>query len=265
MQWYYAADGKEAGPLEETKFDELVKTGDIRPETLVWHGNLSNWQPLSEVAPEKLTATTTALPPELPPEAIRRTVFSPADDDEASGVCAECARIFPTSDLVLLTGETVCAGCKPGAVAKIREGLVVGAHWFPAVLSKRAAAFLIDGLILVMATSAIQQGLMLLIALVLPDAIWMTVMVAGLGFLFSPAYYIFFWTKFGATPGKMAFGIRILSYEYQPLTWKSATIRWLGTIISSLILMIGYLMAFLDDERRTLHDRMAHTLVLQKS
>lgn len=263
MQWYYAAEGKEAGPLEEQEFDELVQAGSIRPETLVWNATLTDWKPLSQVSPEKLAVPATT-PPPLPASAPRMPVFAAMDDDEASGVCAECARIFPVADLVLLTGETVCAGCQPGAVAKIREGLVIGTRWFPAILSKRTTAFLIDFFMVGIVSTALQQGLTLVVTLLSLDLVWITVIVVAVGFLVTPAYFIFFWTKFGATPGKMTFGIRILTYEYQPLTWKRATIRWLGTIASSLLMMIGYLMAFVDDERRTLHDRMAQTLVVQK-
>lgn len=40
LQWYYAKDGKQFGPVDEAQLQELAKGGQLRPEDLVWHAGL---------------------------------------------------------------------------------------------------------------------------------------------------------------------------------------------------------------------------------
>lgn len=50
MNWYYAVGGQQVGPLSEADFENLVKAGTIRPETLIWHEGLTEWRPYREIA-----------------------------------------------------------------------------------------------------------------------------------------------------------------------------------------------------------------------
>jgi hypothetical protein len=45
MNWYYVENGQQAGPVDDTRLQELVASGAIQPDTLVWHEGLANWQP----------------------------------------------------------------------------------------------------------------------------------------------------------------------------------------------------------------------------
>lgn len=76
------------------------------------------------------------------------------------------------------------------------------------------------------------------------------------------AYSIFFWVRFGATPGKMALGLKVVKASGGPLTAGLAIGRYSGVILSSLILGIGFMMAGWDDQKRALHDRLAGTRVI---
>ncbi|MBI2327025.1 RDD family protein [Candidatus Curtissbacteria bacterium] len=74
---------------------------------------------------------------------------------------------------------------------------------------------------------------------------------------------IYFITKFGATPGKMFFGLQIITVEGKfPGAGKVLIREMIGKWISSLILGIGYLMVAFSKEKRGLHDRMAGTYVV---
>ena len=80
-----------------------------------------------------------------------------------------------------------------------------------------------------------------------------------------PAVYdTWFVGKYGATPGKMACKIKIVLADGTPVTYSRALGRHFAKWVSSLILMIGFLMAAFDDERRTLHDRICETRVVRK-
>ncbi|MDX5438119.1 MAG: RDD family protein [Pontibacter sp.] len=66
-----------------------------------------------------------------------------------------------------------------------------------------------------------------------------------------------------ATPGKQIFGIFVTDTEGYPISFARATGRYFGKMLSGLILLIGYVMAAFTERRQALHDKLAHTLVLQ--
>jgi len=49
MNWYYIDGPRRVGPLNETAWAELVRTGIIQPDTLVWHEGMEKWTPYREV------------------------------------------------------------------------------------------------------------------------------------------------------------------------------------------------------------------------
>ncbi len=75
--------------------------------------------------------------------------------------------------------------------------------------------------------------------------------------------YIIFWRAFNSTPGKMIFGIRIVDAKTfrQPSTLQYV-VRFLGYIIATLTLMIGFWIIAFNKRKRGLHDYMAGTVVI---
>jgi uncharacterized RDD family membrane protein YckC len=69
----------------------------------------------------------------------------------------------------------------------------------------------------------------------------------------------------GQTIGKMAFGLRVVADDQQPLDMGAATMRALGSIASFLPLGLGFVPAFLGDEHRAIHDRLTGTRVVQNT
>ena len=67
----------------------------------------------------------------------------------------------------------------------------------------------------------------------------------------------------GATVGKMALGLRVVTSNGQRLSFMNATGRYFAKIISAIILGIGYLMIAFTDRKRGLHDMIAGTLVIK--
>lgn len=68
----------------------------------------------------------------------------------------------------------------------------------------------------------------------------------------------------GASVGKLAMGLRVRTPEGKDIGFGRALGRTAAEILSGCLLYIGYLMALFDDERRTLHDRIAGTRVEPK-
>lgn len=94
----------------------------------------------------------------------------------------------------------------------------------------------------------------------------LAVMATGwlIGLAIPLVYVLFFWTKKnGATPGKMAVGIRVVSVDGEPITGKQSVVRYLGYIPGALVFGLGYLWMLWDPENRCWHDRMANTHVVR--
>lgn len=67
-----------------------------------------------------------------------------------------------------------------------------------------------------------------------------------------------------ATLGKQALGIVVTDLNGKPISFAQATGRHFAKIISTIILLIGYLMAGFTEKRQGLHDMIAGTLVIKK-
>lgn len=65
----------------------------------------------------------------------------------------------------------------------------------------------------------------------------------------------------GATVGKMAMGLRVVTDKGERLSFLNATGRYFAKIISAIILCIGFIMIAFTDRKRGLHDMIAGTLV----
>jgi uncharacterized RDD family membrane protein YckC len=85
----------------------------------------------------------------------------------------------------------------------------------------------------------------------------------GLSMLINAAYITFFLGKFGATPGKMALRLRVVSPSGGSISYGRAFCRFLAEFLSSILLCIGYIMAAFDEEKRALHDRICDTRVIR--
>ena len=76
------------------------------------------------------------------------------------------------------------------------------------------------------------------------------------------AYTTLFLGKYEATIGKMIFKIKVVNSDGSGVSYPKALERHLLEYLSGIILFIGFFMAVLDKERRTLHDRICDTRVV---
>jgi uncharacterized RDD family membrane protein YckC len=91
-----------------------------------------------------------------------------------------------------------------------------------------------------------------------------TLGAAGILFTLVPLLYsVGFVGWRGQTPGKMLLGLKIIRTDGEEVGYLRAFIRWIGTLISSFTLCIGYLMAAFTTHKRALHDYIAGTRVIR--
>ena len=69
-----------------------------------------------------------------------------------------------------------------------------------------------------------------------PNSLW-----ALLALAIGGAYFAGFWQWRGQTPGKMVLGIKIIYTSGSSLSWGGALLRYLGYIVSAMILYIGFI------------------------
>ncbi len=81
-----------------------------------------------------------------------------------------------------------------------------------------------------------------------------------LSWVIPAAYTLGFWLSQGATPGKMAFGLRIVTTDRDPITFSHAIVRYL---VTGFTLGLCYLVIPFSPEKRGLHDYIAGTIVIR--
>lgn len=77
-------------------------------------------------------------------------------------------------------------------------------------------------------------------------------------------YEVFFTGKFGATPGKMVIGAKIVRLDGSAIGYKVALFRRLAAYVSTIAFGIGYLFIAFREDKRGLHDLMVGTKVVYK-
>jgi len=256
MNWYYVSAGKQVGPVDDPQLQELARTGHIQMDTLVWREGMPEWQPYSTIA----SPASAAAPP---PAYVVPAAPLPGSNDV---VCAECHRIYPRDETIPFGNVRVCAGCKPIFMQKLAEGAAIrGELRYATVLTRFGAVFL-DGLIL----QAFNIGLRLVLGFSLVqrfdaqtgESLGGVIMLTALGMLVAASYEILMVGKYGATLGKMACKVRVVTAEGGKVTYGRAAGRYFAKFLSSLLCLIGFIIAFFDEERRTLHDRICDTRVV---
>ena len=252
MNWYYASNGQQLGPVDDAQLDALVAAGTVTPDSLVWREGMANWQPLGQARP--------STDPSAQANAAR---------------CAVCGGGFTPEGLIRIADRMVCAQCKPVVLQQLQEGALrpaagvfeYGGFWI------RVGAKIIDTIVVLIPTYAVDFALALaMFGTITPQPtpgdmgmFWFYQAVAfvlniSIAFVFTG----FFLSKYGATPGKMACRLKVVRPDGSGLSFWHGGVRYLGEFLSSMICLIGYLIMISDEEKRTLHDRICGTRVVKK-
>jgi uncharacterized RDD family membrane protein YckC len=82
------------------------------------------------------------------------------------------------------------------------------------------------------------------------------------GLIMSGAYFVFFWTVGGLTPGKALLGLHLVSRAGQRVSFGRAVVRLFGYSASLLLYGLGYWWIAIDNWREGWHDKIARTTVI---
>lgn len=272
MVWYYKDGTAEIGPVSKAELQQLIKAKKVGAATLVRNVEMDQWQSLSEIVRGKSKKEPSPPPPPAP--SVDETPDIAAEVDTAqTSVCSQCGRSFPQDQVLTYEDRVICAACKPLFVQKLREGAVLptmlqyGGFWI------RFVAKFIDNIIMGIVNWAIMIPISMVAAPTMmqnaeqfPSSgvfAFMGIQLA-LSISLPAAYNTYFIGRFGATLGKMACRLKVVTPEGGQVSYARALGRFFAEMISSMILLIGYIMAAFDDEKRALHDRICSTRVVRK-
>ena len=160
--------------------------------------------------------------------------------------CPHCGRLLEPQPLLSSDGE----------VAPTYAGFWV-----------RFCAYVIDTVVVTLGGGMLGFIIGFAAALVAPDTLENPVfdILTGLGStIVTAAYFVFMHSSSKqATLGKMAMGLKVTDLDGERIGVGKAFLRMIGTIVSGVLLMIGYLMVAFTERKQGLHDKIAGTLVVR--
>jgi uncharacterized RDD family membrane protein YckC len=132
---------------------------------------------------------------------------------------------------------------------------------------RRLAAMLIDGLLIALLTFILVVAVAFLAVLAAsfsqrdqPPPVGRLIVLCGA--LISVVYYVRYWSKSGQTVGKSMLGIKVVSTDGSRVSTGKAVLRYIGYLVSGIVLSLGFLWVAYDRKRQGWHDKIAGTYVI---
>jgi uncharacterized RDD family membrane protein YckC len=142
------------------------------------------------------------------------------------------------------------APVQPGESAAAEYGNASGPR---AGFWRRFAAAFIDGVILIVSQVILRA------------------ILKGVGSIVDLPVEIAYFTLFvgsarGQTPGMSALGIRVISFDGSgSIGYGRAFIRWIASLLSFIVILLGYFWMLWDKEKQCWHDKLASDVVVPVS
>ena len=219
MNWFYAENGQQKGPVPEFEFASLIKGGNIKASTPVWREGMPDWQPLSQVRPD-LLATTNA--PSIGGFAVPEHQKDLLVQQMREGVLVEAPQ----------SGAMQYMGFWWRVLARVIDNIVVSA--VACIFAIPLGAF-----IGVMGASQAKTGQA-------PDMmIQLGAQLTGnaISLIIQAIYGTWLVGKYGSTLGKMAIGAKVVMEDGAKVSYGRAFGRWAaesflnGTIMGVIVLI----------------------------
>ena len=253
-EWYYADGQERQGPLTADDLRQRFQRAQISLATLVWREGFAQWKPLSEAVDE-----------------LQLQHLASATADAGNGIDLRgdyTAIDNGTAPLPGNGGGTHSPYTAPAATGGYAGAAVVtGGEVVYAGFWKRFASYFIDSLVVGVINipiSLVFNGIGVASGSETTGVIMSLVAMLG-SIVVGIAYYAGFHSSAGgATLGKMAVGIKVVRGNGERLTLGRGVGRYFGFILSSLTLMIGFIMAAFTERKQALHDMLCDTVVVDK-
>lgn len=268
QQWYYSDyERNRLGPVAARDLAELHEAGQLQPDTLVWREGQVQWRPWRDLMNQALA------------EAAGRSTPVADAVPLSAGVNPYAVAESPVANHALGVDPYAAAAAQspyaPPRAAVHGSDYVAGGEVVYAGFWKRFAAYAIDSFLMAIVAWMVQAVMMvgmfgaasgdptgfLAGAGLFGFILGMVIVPLGLQALYFAAMHA---SAKQATLGKMAVGIKVTDDDGQAISFWRGVGRYFATIVSSLILAIGYFMAGFTERKRALHDMIAGTLVVDE-
>jgi uncharacterized RDD family membrane protein YckC len=186
-------------------------------------------------------------------------------EQQAQAKCVECGQTFSVNDMIRHGNVHICATCKPIFLQKLSEGAEIRSSVRYAGFWLRLAAAFLDSIIVGTVNFGIQMliiGYSVSVANGAQPSLLPLLISYATSFTLGCCYQGFMVGKYGATVGKMACKIKVVRADATPVSFGLAFGRYFAKLVSVLTLLIGYIIAAFDSEKRALHDRICNTRVV---
>ena len=87
--------------------------------------------------------------------------------------------------------------------------------------------------------------------------------LVAVAYIVDIAYFVGFWSTTGVTIGNRIMKIQVAKADGSALNWGTGVIRYIGYLISVIVIFIGLLWVLWDPNKQGWHDKMAHTVVIR--
>lgn len=209
MNWFYAENGQQKGPVSDSDLAALAENGSLKGDSLLWREGMPDWQPVSRVRPDLVTA----------------------------------------SGAPLIGGVAVPEQNKDLLVQQMREGVIgdltapgsmrfVGFWW-------RLLSWIIDYIIMFVVQQVLQVvGVLIGTALAAGTGsdLFSGLFLIGVtlfGLALTAWYHTWMVTRFGGTLGKMALGFKVVTMDGRPVSAPRSFCRWLCSgLLNHIIWMV---------------------------
>ena len=126
---------------------------------------------------------------------------------------------------------------------------------------ERLLAYIIDGLVVLVANLVLFLAALLLLVIALPVGILVFLAI----FVVDIAYFPYFWKTRGQTPGMRQFQLYVVrDRDGGPITTGQAILRLIGYWVDGVVFYLGFIWILIDSRRRGWHDLIAGTVVIKR-
>jgi uncharacterized RDD family membrane protein YckC len=209
--WYYLVDGSVKGPVSHNTMSEMIRFGQIAPDTLVWAKFIDRWtlvksiEPYKDMFPDKLSTGT-----ESKRRIIRNAKLPDATEDKNDG-----SHYNTGSDYTY----------------RPRPWVRYWARFFDYAIFGIIMDILAGAVVFTLNPTYVYSG---------TDGTILHVLYLGL-WVFVEAYLLSTW---GTTIGKWLLGVSVKDYKGDKLTYKAALNRSLQVWVKGMILGLPFITLF---------------------
>lgn len=281
-EWYYVDNLRQRqGPVPQEALVKLHRSGALDDASLAWREGMGQWTPLGELGSELgLAAPAPVAAPPTPEPAAEpvverpltgRAVFTASEPSYAQHTPVQTGPVGSVAAAATAASPYAAPRAdvvEPRSAARVQDGHVVYAGFWKRVAASFIDAFAIGIPVGIVATiiagllglgSSFASGLS-------GTANAFNLGESGISWVLSALAYGWFHSAAGlmATPGKLAIGIKVVRTDGETISFLRGFGRYWATLLSAVLLGIGYLMAAFTARKQALHDMVCDTLVVDK-